>query len=95
MKAELQTQRSKFDHLDKNKQENNNKETSKPTASKHWRRIPPKNGEPKVKSIDGVEWKYCHFYRRWNTGNKAHTTDKHVVGYRRDDSNKENKDKNS
>jgi hypothetical protein len=48
--------------------------------SKLTRYTTPKDGEPLIKDIDGVQHKYCATCKRWNNGAKAHTTDEHVVG---------------
>lgn len=55
---------------------------SKESKAKHWTRVPPKEGEPNVKTmnVEGKEIvaKYCARCRRWKTGDKAHTTEEHV-----------------
>ena len=36
-----------------------------------WLSIPPKDGEPQVKTVDDVEWYFCTFHNKW----QKHTTE--------------------
>ena len=44
------------------------------------RKTAPKEGEAHTKTVSGVAWKWCGTCKRWNTGEKAHSTDEHVKG---------------
>ena len=62
-----------------NKHRDNRKST---TGKKAWQRVPPKDGAPSTKIVDGKKFHYCKKCRRWTT---THTTETHVS---KNDSNK-------
>jgi transcriptional regulator NrdR family protein len=41
-------------------------------------RVPPKDGEPQTKTIDGASQSWCGVCRRWTKGDKEHLTAGHV-----------------
>ena len=50
-------------------------------ASKGFsRKTAPKEGEAHTKNAEGEAWKWCGTCKRWNKGEKAHSTDEHVKG---------------
>ncbi|WP_317204331.1 hypothetical protein, partial [Janthinobacterium sp.] len=44
------------------------------------RKTAPKDGEPHTKTVSGEAWKWCGTCKRWNKGEKAHSTEEHVKG---------------
>ena len=48
-----------------------------PNKKKKADRIPPKEGEPEIKTVDGSEWAWCGKCKRWTKGPKKHGTDEH------------------
>ena len=45
------------------------------TKVTNWKRVPPKKGDPEIKTVEGTKWKFCAKCRRWNP---THTTAEHV-----------------
>ena len=43
-------------------------------------KIPPNQGEPHEKMIDGKRCLWCGKCGRWTSGDKIHNTDQHIVG---------------
>ena len=62
---------------------NNNQRTTHPNIVK----IPPKDGEPHHKMINGVFNKWCNTCQRWTSGKFLHNTQEHVVGKHRNNPN--------
>jgi hypothetical protein len=50
----------------------------KTRSSEGSSRAPPKKGEPHTKTVDGASQSWCNICRRWTTGEKEHSTGKHV-----------------
>ena len=63
--------------------------TAAPSASSNGtaspKKIAPKEGEAHTKTIDGATHKWCGTCKRWTSGTKAHLTDEHVKGFKKEE----------
>ena len=63
-----------------NKNKNNNNFTKRTSSSdNNWRRIPPKEGEPEMRMVDGKPMYWCGKCTNWNP---THKTSEHIVGFK-------------
>jgi hypothetical protein len=49
-----------------------------------WLTVPPKDGEPTTKTVDGTEWHWCKHHKKW----QHHTTEECHMGTKQEGKNK-------